>query len=362
MVDLELMKKLTEIPAVSGHEDPIIRFVRSYMDERADVVRMDKLGNLAATVEGTDPEAPSIMVLSHMDEVGLMVRRIETNGFLRIIRIGGIEERSLLSTQVRVITQKGEVPGVVGLEAHHVRPAEKKYIVPPANKMYVDVGANSNKEAEEMGIKVGDTITYMPNFREYGKDLIMSKTMDNRAPLTVMLEALDYFSKNRPKATIHFVASVLEEMNQRGPLPMARILKPDAVLNLEVCIATDTPDLAGIAADVRLGCGPAIYLYSFHGRGTLGGLIPHPSLVKRAEKIAEEENIPFQREVVIGVVTETAWLQLEGEGIPSMDFGLPCRYTHCPNEVISKKDVENLFKLVTSFLGSLDKDFKLTRG
>jgi len=362
MVDFELMRKLTEIPAVSGHEDPMIRFLKPYMEKRADDVRMDRLGNLAATIKGTDPEAPSIMVLSHMDEVGLMVRRIEPNGFLRVIRIGGIEERSLLSTQVRVITEEGEVPGVVGLEAHHVRPAEKKYVVPPADQMYVDVGARSKEEAEEMGIRVGDTITYMPNFRELGRDLIMSKTMDNRAPLTVMLEALDYFSKNRPKATIHFVASVLEEMNQRGPLPMARILKPDAVLNLEVCIATDTPDLAGVAADVRLGLGPAVYLYSFHGRGTLGGLFPHPSLLKLAERVAEEEDIPHQREVVIGVVTETAWLQLEGEGVPSMDFGLPCRYTHCPNEVISKSDAENMLRLVLRFLERLDRDFRLERG
>jgi len=362
MIDLELMRKLTEIPAVSGHEDPMIRFLRTYMEERADRVRMDKLGNVAATIDGTDPNAPSIMVLSHMDEVGLMVRRIEPNGFLRVVRIGGIEERSLLSTQVRVITGKGEVPGVVGLEAHHVRPPEKKYVIPPADKMYVDVGANSCEDVEEMGIKVGDPITYMPNFREYGSGLIMSKTMDNRAPLTVLLQALDHFSKEKPKATIHFTASVLEEMNQRGPLPMARILKPDAVLNLEVCIATDTPDLAGVAADIRLGNGPAVYLYSFHGRGTLGGLFPHPGLLNQAERIAEKEGIPLQREVVIGVVTETAWLQLEGEGIPSMDFGLPCRYTHCPNEVISKKDAENLLKLVLSFLESLDRDFRLVRG
>ena len=91
-------------------------------------------------------------------------------------------------------------------------------------------------------------------------------------------------------------------------------------------------------------------------------MFPHPKLVKLAERIAEEKNIPYQREVVIGVVTETAWLQLEREGIPSMDLGLPCRYTHCPNEVISKKDAENYLKLVLSFLESLDRNFKLSRG
>lgn len=361
-MDFNLMRKLTEIPAVSGHEDKMIRFLGPYMKERSDEFRMDGLGNLAATIKGSDPEAPSIMVLSHMDEVGLMVRRIEDSGFIRVVRVGGIEERALLSAQVRVIAREAEIPGVIGLEAHHVRPAEKKYAVPPAEKMYVDVGAKSRREVEEMGIRVGDTITFMPNFREFGNGFIMSKTMDNRAPLTVLLEALNYFSENKPKATLHFVASVLEEMNQRGPLSMARILKPDFVLNLEVCIATDTPDLIGTAADIRLGRGPGIYLYSFHGRGTLGGLIPHPGLVRLVESVAEEEGIQYQREVVIGVVTETAWLQLENGGIPSIDLGLPCRYTHSPNEVISKEDVKNYLRLLLATLESIDSEFKLTRG
>ena len=361
MVNLDLLKELAEIPAVSGNEGKLIKFSKEYMEKYADEVSVDDLGNVVGLLRGTDKEAPDLLAYAHMDEIGLMVRRIEENGFLRVERIGGIDTKGLLSREMRIITDNGVVEGVVGVKSHHVLPDEEKFLAPPYEKLYVDIGANSFEEATDLGIKVGDMITYMPNFRVLNNRLVSSKTMDDRAGVFTVFETLARLNKERPKATVYFVASVQEEFSIRGIVPVFYKLKPIATINIEVAIATDTPDLAGVAADVRLGKGPAIYRFSFHGRGTLSGNIPHPQLVRLVEKTAEESNIPFQREVARGAILESAYIQWEHGGIPCVDLGIPCRYLHYANEVVSIEDLKLTQELLVRFLNSIDRNFKLTR-
>lgn len=362
MVNLELLKTIAEIPAVSGNEDKLVTFSKEYMEKYADEVSVDDMGNVVGVLKGTDEEAPKLLVQAHMDELGLMVRRIEEDGFLRVERIGGIDMKGLLSREVRIITDSGIVEGVVGVKSHHVMKPEEKYTVPPYEELYVDVGASGAKEARDLGIKVGDMIGYMPNFRVLNDKLVSSKSMDDRAGLFVLFETLARLSKERPKATVYFVASVQEEFSIRGIIPIFHKLKPRLSITLEIALATDTPELKNVAADVRLGKGPAIYRFSFHGRGTLAGNIPHPQLRKYMEKIAIESNIPFQWEVARGAILESAFIQLEHGGIPCIDLGIPCRYVHFPNEVVAIEDLRLTQELLVNFLNSVDRSFKLTRG
>lgn len=360
MADLELLRKLTEIPAPSGHEDRMISFIKQYMSNYVDYVKVDNIGNVIGVIKGVDQGAPKIMVSSHMDEVGLIIRRIEEGGFLRFERLGGVEPKALLAREVQVLTRDGLVDGVVGIRAHHLAAYQKE--LEDIKDMYIDVGASSKDEVERLGIKVGDPVVFRPNMRILNGKYVSSKAMDNRAPLLVLLETLETLSRMRPKATIYFVATVLEEFNVRGILPAAYSISPDFAICLDIAVATDTPDLKGIGADIKLGGGAVLQMFSFHGRGTLGGLIPHPRLVHFIENIAEENNIPYQRGTFFGGLTEASYLPILKEGIPAIDIGIPCRYTHSPSEMVSTTDLDLAKKLLVSVLSSVSEDFKMIRG
>lgn len=359
-VNIELLRKLVEIPAPSGHEDRMIEFLRNYMARYADSVEVDKIGNVIGIVKGESKEAPRVMVSAHMDEIGLVIRRIDDDGFLRFERLGGVEPKTLFSREVQVITEEKLIDGVIGVRAHHLAAYQKE--IEPIKDMYIDIGVRNKEEALKLGVRVGDPVVFKPNFKILNNAYVSSKAMDNRSNLLVLLELLKVFSDERPKATVYFTGTVLEEFNVRGSLPAAFKISPDVVFCLEIGVATDTPDLRGLGSDVRLGRGPVISLYSFHGRGTLGGLIPHPQLVKFVENIARREGIPYQRSIFFGGLSEASFLPVLREGIPAIDIGVPCRYTHSPNEMVAISDIEATINLMTRVLRNIDEKFKLKRG
>ena len=140
----------------------------------------------------------------------------------------------------------------------------------------------------------------------------------------------------------------------------AQSLRPDIAIQIDLMLATDTPDLAD-RGDMALGGGPGMSLYSFHGRGTLNGVIPHPSAVRLMEEAAAGENIPLQRSAQSGVLTDLSYVQLVGDGVVSIDVGFPMRYSHSSLEVCDLGDLEALTRLLTAALGRIGPDFQLER-
>jgi putative aminopeptidase FrvX len=153
---------------------------------------------------------------------------------------------------------------------------------------------------------------------------------------------------------------VQEEFNLRGALPAAQALAPDVAIQLDLILATDTPDMAA-RGDIRLGGGPAMSLYSFHGRGTLNGTIPHPALVALVEATAGEEGLTLQRSVHAGALTDSAYVQLVGAGVAAIDLGFPTRYTHSSLEVCDLADLEGLTRLLIAAIQRIDAGFSLDR-
>ena len=164
--------------------------------------------------------------------------------------------------------------------------------------------------------------------------------------------------KDRP--TVHIVFSVQEEFNLRGSLPVAQVLKPDIAMQIDLILANDTPDMIS-QGNVKLGGGPGMSLYSFHGRGTLNGVIPHPNLVNHFDKIANQLSIPLQRTANTGVLTDLSYIQLVNGGVASIDVGFPMRYSHSSLEVCDLRDLDNLINLLESAIVKIDKNFILTR-
>jgi putative aminopeptidase FrvX len=351
---LELML----IPGLSGHEGRVRRRLREALGSLGLAWRTDRLGNLIATLEGA-ADAPSVMLFAHMDQLGFVVRRIDADGFLRLERVGGVPERALASQEVLIAVGEGrDVPGVIANKSHHATGPEEKYRVVPYAELYVDAGFASAAEARAAGIDVGTPVVYAPRALELGNGRIAGTAVDDRAACAVMLEVAAALQKVPDRPKVHFVFSVQEEFNLRGVLPAAQVLNPDIAIQLDLILATDTPDMRQ-RGDVSLGHGPAMGMFSFHGRGTLNGLIPHPALVRLFDAAALAQGLTLQRSAHIGALTETSYVQLVGQGVASIDLGFPVRYTHSSLEVCDLSDLQGLTALLVEGIGRINKALSL---
>lgn len=361
---VEELRHLTSISAISGMEDRMISEMVKRFEPYADEVEVDNLGNVTATFEGKDEEVPSLLIFAHIDEVGLMVTKVEPNGFLRFDRIGGVPEKTLRGQFVDVFSTDGtqSYKGFIGTHAHHLTPPEVKYVVPKTDQMYIDMGFSSDQEAFDRGINTGSAVTYEPNLHQFGEHRITSKTMDNRVCVLILISLAEYLKKNKPNGTVYLVACVQEEFSIRGVMPAFTRLEPEASICLDITSACDTPDL-NYRYNIALGKGPAVLQMNFHGRGTLAGLIPNPKLRMFIEHTIEDLNIPYQRQTIIGEITDDAFtLGLGKYGVAMAHLSIPMRYSHSPIETCDIRDIENGMKVMQEVVKRFDRSIDLKRG
>lgn len=361
--DLDLLEQLCAIHAVSGREDRMTAFIRDRICPLVDEVSVDNLGNVVGILKGTKYPDYRLMLQAHMDELGLIIRNITEDGFLRIERVGGIPEKTLMGQRVDILTDDDRlIPGYIGAKSHHITSADEKYKVPSVHDMFIDVGMISREQVEKAGIQVGDPITYFPNFQRFGDGMICSKALDNRVGVLILLEILKSFSQNRPESTLIFSFTVLEEFSIRGSLPTVTATKPNAIISFDITIATDTPSDKPLHP-VAMRKGPAIKLMDFHGRGTLGGLFSSPKLRRFIEAIARKEGIPLQREVIVGVITDPAFqLYLDDKGYIIAALSVPHRYSHAPIQMCHETDIASTIQLVRAFVPAFSPAIDLSRG
>jgi putative aminopeptidase FrvX len=360
----DLLTELMLIPGLSGHEQRVAKAIAAHLDRLEIPHRSDRLGNLVATLPG-DPALPSVMVFTHMDQLGFIVRKIEPSGLIRLERLGGVPERALAAQAVTLSTDIGDIPGVIANKSHHATTPDEKYKVLPYADLYVDAGFASADQAHQAGVRIGTPVTYAPRALPLHGTRLAGTSVDDRAGCTVLL-ALAAARKTparttQPGPTLHLVWSVQEEFNLRGVLPAATALAPDIALQIDLLLACDTPDMA-YRGDVALGQGPGISLYSFHGRGTLNGVIPHPALVRLAEQAADAANLNLQRSAHTGALTDLSYIQFMGpEGVACLDVGFPLRYTHSALEVVDTTDLDGLTTLLDAMLDRITPDLALNR-
>lgn len=365
MIDFDwaLLEQICAIHAVSGREDRMTAFLRDYIRPLVDEVSVDNLGNVVGILSGSQYPDHRLMLQAHMDELGLIVRNVTQDGFLQIERVGGVPEKSLLGQRVDVLTDDEHlIPGYVGTKSHHITSPEEKYKVPSVHDMFIEIGLASRLEVEQAGIQVGDPVTYHPNFHRFGDGMVCSKALDNRVGVFVLLEALKSFSKVRPPSTLVFSFTVLEEFSIRGSLPTVTATQPNAIISVDITIATDTP-IDKPLHPVAMRKGPAIKMMDFHGRGTLGGLFSSPKLRRFIEAIARQENIPLQREVIVGVITDPAFqLYLGDKGYVIAGLSIPHRYSHASIQMCHEADIAQTIQLVKATGNSFTPEVDLSRG
>jgi putative aminopeptidase len=359
---VETLLTLMRLPGLAGHEQRVAAFVRERLREHVEEVREDRLGNVIATLPGSDPRAPSVMLFAHLDSLGFVVRKIDADGFVRIHRLGGIPEKVLPGLRVEIgRADGGTLPAVIGMKAHHVTPPEEKSRVNPLAELFLDVGASDKAEAEAMGVRVGAPVTYAGHAERLGAHRVSGTAVDNRSGCLVILETLRALARARPAATVHVVGTVQEEFNLRGALPVAQTLQPDIAICIDIAVSGDTPDLRD-TVDVRMGHGPTVSFYSFHSRGTLNGLLPHPALVRDVLETAQRQGIGVQRSTMFGGLTDASYVQLVGAGVACIDLGIPARFTHTPIESCDLRDVAALIDLLVAWLTGMGADFDFGRG
>ena len=356
----QTLKDLVLISGLSGDETRVRDYLKAQLTQNALNTKTDVLGNLICTLKGDD-KLPSIILFAHMDQLGFIVKKIDENGYIRVERVGGVPEKALLSQDVVIVNNKQElIEGVIGNKSHHATQQDEKYTVNKINEIYIDAGFKNKREVLRNGINVGSAITYAPYYKSLKNNNVCGSSIDDRAGCAVILNAAKALNKSKNRPTVHIVFSVQEEFNLRGILPVINTLKPHIAVQVDLTLTSDTPDMIN-SSDVHLGKGPCISLFSFHGRGTLNGVIPHPAIVELFEKVAKNKNINLQRSVASGILTDASYVQFANEGIASIDVGFPMRYSHSSREVCNINDLIALKDLLVAVINKIDKKTKLVR-
>lgn len=336
-----ILKTLSEAFGVSGNEGEVRQVIAEAVREHADELRVDTMGNLITFKRGTGDSPLKVMVAAHMDEVGLMIVHIEKNGLLRFRKVGGIDDRLLLSKEVRIGKEK--VPGVIGAKPIHLlKEGEQKQVV-KVEDMVIDIGVSSQEEAEKL-VKRGDYAAFATPFAELG-NVVKGKAFDDRAGCAVLVELV----QERYPSDLYAVFTVQEEVGLRGARVAAYAIAPDVAFALEGTIADDLPKKKDTSPTTRLGNGPAITIMD-------RSVIADKRLVDLLVETAEKEGIPYQFKQPLVGGTDAGRIHLTREGVPSGVVSVPCRYIHAPACLLSLADFENTVRLMKKTLGKLTRE------
>jgi endoglucanase len=318
--------------------------IRDLVADHVDEWRVDSLGNLIALKKGNGeapPGAPArVMVDAHMDEVGLMVTEIDSNGTLKFIGIGGFDDRALLGKTVQVGPKK--VPGVIGARPIHLLKGNERNSVVRQDAMRIDIGAKDKDDAGSRA-RVGDRAAFVTEYQELGETAV-AKAFDNRAGCAALVELL---RKERYPFDLYAAFTVQEEVGLRGARVAAYTIEPDVALILECTPAYDLPNERDVSPNVALGQGPSIYVMD-------ASAIQDPRLVAHITRTAAGRGSPYQIRQPGGGGTDTGAIQRARQPIPAATIAVPGRYAHTPAMMIHLADYENVVRLAEATLRSLD--------
>lgn len=343
MSNIEFLKLLSNHHGISGFESTLNEKIISYFKKYSDEVSVDKLGNITALKKGSSSgEKIKIMLAAHMDEIGLMVKDIEENGFLRFTSVGGIDPRTILGQEV-LVHGRESLFGVIGAKPPHLQEASEQNKAIKMDDMTIDIGLSYEKVMEL--VNIGDPITINRSLIELKNDRVAGKALDDRAGLVALLECLKELENLNHEPDVYFVATVQEEVSMAGALTAAYRINPDIGIAVDVGFGS-TPELDK-SDSIELGKGPGI---------TLGGNI-HPGLRKKLVATANEYNIPHQMEINVGPTgTDARAIQITREGIPALVLSIPLRYMHTSVELIDMIDLKHTGKLLAFFIKEISKE------
>lgn len=345
---LAFLERLLNTPSPSGFETQAQNLIREYMAPLAEKQNRDVHGNQWFVLNSSAPLR--VMLAGHVDEIGLMVRYIDEQGFLWVTAIGGPDPLQLWGRRVIVHTRQGPVHGVIGKRPPHHTPPEERAKGAKLEDLFVDIGAK-DREAAKKRVRSGDPILLAEGFLRMDEDLIVARGLDDRLGAFVVMEAfrkvrraLDQ-SRRALACALYAVGSVQEEVGLRGAKTSAFAIDPHVGIAVDVGFATDYPtENKKLAGDFYLGGGPILHR----------GPNINPVLAELMEQLAGKKRIPYQLNGAGGITgTDAGSIQVNARGVATALLSIPNRYMHSPVEMASLRDVEHCAQLLAETIFAL---------
>ena len=306
----------------------------------------DILGNITGCI---NPQSEyKILLTAHMDEVGLQITHINSNGLIFFRRVGGIEPMSLCGHEVTILNKRGPVNGIIGRNAQNYNFTEQGLSFKMSD-LWIDIGADTKEEATEK-VWIGDFVSFKPNSQKIGKSRICAKGLDNKTGLFIVAQTIKKLSKEQLSSIgIYVAATVQEEIRLRGIAPCVYNIKPTIGFVVDVGFATDVPGSSQYDE-------PTFCLGK--GVGLIHNADNNPILVDCLKQVAESKKIPIQETVghTLSGGTDAMILQLTADGVATANISIPCRYMHSHTEMCDWEDIEYAIELLTQTILKIDKE------
>ena len=320
-----LLRKLSELNGVSGNEKEVRDFIINKIKDYVDDIKIDRLGNIIVYKKGLIENGTKIVVSAHMDEVGLMINKIDSGGLLGFTLVGDIDSRVLISKPVLVGDNK--IEGVIGAKPIHLQKKDERKKSLEYNQLYIDIGSSSKEESEKL-VNIGDYVSFNSNFINFGDDLVKGKALDNRAGCNILIDTI----KRNSDISFYAVFSVMKEIGIFGGEPANYYINPDINIILDSSFK-----------EKSLNNGPII---SFMENRT------HFSrdLTEKLASIAKDNNIDYQLSGFDCSSSDANKIQTSSNGSKIVRISIPCRYKLSPANVMSTQDINNTEKLLMETL------------
>lgn len=329
---IKLANALCSAPGVSGREESVAEILTERLSKYGKP-ETTKLGSVVCCVNDGKPGAPHLLLTAHLDQVGMIVTKVEENGFLRVSAVGGLDRRLLAAQRLTVHTENGDVPAVVASTPPHLQSGEET--VPKIEEIIIDTGLCGN-EADILS--VGDVITFKSGFKTLNENTIASAALDDRIGCTAVLLAAEKLAKQQPNCKISVLFASQEETGCAGSLGDIFNIKPDSAIAVDVSFANGF----GIP---ETKCGKL-------GGGAMIGIAPilDRKMYKAFLKLAEKNKTVCQTEVMSGrTSTDADSIVTAVGGIRTALLSIPLRNMHTPTELVRISDVETVVKLIAAF-------------
>jgi endoglucanase len=318
----ELLKELCLLGGASGREDAVRGFIIPRLGDAS--YTADALGNLIVDVKGRKRAKNRVMLCAHMDEVGVMVTYVHTNGLLSFCTVGGVRGESLAG---KAVVFENGAAGVIGLKPMHLCSPDEREAMPDAEALLIDIGAENRAAAEKI-VSLGDTAVFAAGCEALGEHRFLSKAIDDRAGCAVLLDMI--------RAGVEYDLTVCfcvqEEVGLRGSKAAAYAAAPDFAIVLEATTAADVADAEGPARVCVLGEGPAVSLMD---RAT----VYPPAMYRKIFEIAAENGLKAQPKTMVAGGNDAGSVHVSRAGVPVAAISLPCRYIHSSSSVCDLRDL-----------------------
>ncbi|MEB3844437.1 MAG: M42 family metallopeptidase [Desulfurococcales archaeon] len=329
-IDLDMLKQTVMARGIPGFEDEVRKFILENVSGDNSNIEVDEHGNIIVLYGG---EGPLLMFAAHMDELGLLTTNVFDDGKISFRKLGGIDDRVLPARHVEIRGDKGYIPGVIGFPSPHLN-FEREQNVIPWHKLRIDIGANSKREAVEMGVKPGQPVFFKKHWTILaGGKAVSTRGLDDRVGVFILLQLARRLRTEPPRdRRVALAFTVREEIGLWGAYALAAKYRPDAVIAVDT-MACCRPEITG---EMRPGGGPALRLAD-------NLYIATSKVADMIRKSAEHAKVNLQVATGGGSTDASAFQRL---GVPAAAIGIPLLNTHTFAEIVYLDDIAGAIKLL----------------